>query len=459
MPVNHPSAPSPRLWQPLEPSGDGSADPAAGLVDAQRGLASRRVYGDAAVFDLEMERIFTRAWCFVGLEGEIPEPGDYVTRTIGLDPVILVRDEAGTVRVFHNSCPHRGVMLCQGDAGHTRAFSCVYHGWTFGTDGRFQTAFHPPEFYRGAVPFDQLGLHPAAQVDTYAGLIFATWDAQAPPLAHTLDDTVRWYFDMFFARTPGGMQVLGPPQRWIFEHNWKIGPINFCGDGPHAPLLHGPISQMAVGESAEQFMTAIMGDSPDVILGHGSAILLNLSPGTETPFIGYPPELVPLYRQSLGAEQFGFLGRMMTGVATLFPNLSLVHAPVRFEPDQPPVNFLTLRLWQPLAAGRTEVWNWFLAEREASPEWQARMLKAGLRSFSAAGTFDQDDAEAWAGVTRGIRGPIGQRLNLNFQAVNGWRDDMWDDFPGPGQTCRNMFTECTEFEYLVEWQRWMDGAR
>ena len=430
---------------------------AAALVDAEEGLASRRLYADAAVFDLEIEHLFPRAWLFVGLESEIPQPGDYVTRNMGADPVILVRDHAGAARVFHNSCPHRGVMICQADAGRVPAFVCPYHGWTFGTDGAFRGAFNPREFYRGAVPFDRLGLHPAPRVETYAGLVFANWDAAAAPLAATLDATVRWYFDLFFARTPAGMEVLGPPQRWTFEHNWKIGPINFCGDGPHAPMLHGPISQLAVGESAEQFMAAIMGDSPDVRLGNGSAILLNLSPGAEQPFVGYDPELVALYRECLNATQLDFLGRMMTGVATLFPNLSLVQAPVRFD-DGPPVNFLTLRLWQPVSATRTEVWNWFLAEREASPESKAQALKAGLRSFSAGGTFDQDDAEAWAAVSRGIRGPVGRSLNLNFQATRGWRDDFWEDFPGPGQACRNMFTEQTEFDFLIEWQRRMAGV-
>jgi nitrite reductase/ring-hydroxylating ferredoxin subunit len=432
---------------------------AAALVDVEQGLASRRLFVDETLFELEMERIFTRAWVFVGLESEIPNAGDYVTRSLGLDPVILVRDQHGRVQVFHNSCPHRGAMICQADSGHVKGFVCAYHGWAFGLDGRFHSAFHPKEFYRGAVPFDQLGLHRAAQVDTYGGMVFATWDATAPPLSDTLDDTVRWYFDMFFARTPQGLEVLGPPHRWVFEHNWKVGPINFCGDGPHAPLLHNPVSQMAVGESAEQFMNAIMGESPDVMLGHGSAMLLNLTPGERLDFVGYHPELVKLHRQMLDDTRFGFLGRMMTSVATLFPNLSLMQLPVRFDAGEPSINFFALRLWQPISATRTEAWHWFLADRELPDDWKARTLKAGLRSFSAAGTFDQDDSEAWSAMTRGIRGPVGRRLDLNFQAMRGWRDDFWADFPGPGKTCRNMFTEATEFEYLVEWRRWMAGEK
>ena len=60
-----------------------NAAEAAALVNVEQGLASRRLYVDAGVFDLELERIFTRTWVFVGLESEIPAPGDYVTRTMG----------------------------------------------------------------------------------------------------------------------------------------------------------------------------------------------------------------------------------------------------------------------------------------------------------------------------------------------------------------------------------------
>ena len=102
---------------------------AAALVDVEQGLASRRLFVDEALFELEAERIFTRAWLFVGLESEIPQPGDYVTRNMGLDPVILVRGEDGRPRVLHNSCPHRGVMICQADAGRVPAFRTRTGPW------------------------------------------------------------------------------------------------------------------------------------------------------------------------------------------------------------------------------------------------------------------------------------------------------------------------------------------
>ena len=429
---------------------------AANLVDTERGLASRRIFTDEDLFELEMERIFTRSWVFVGLESEIPEPGDYVTRNMGTDPVIMVRDNDGTIGVFHNSCPHRGVMICQADQGRVKGFVCAYHGWSFNLDGSHAASFHPKEFYRGGVPFDELGLHKVAQIETYAGLVFATWNKELGSLEETITESSRWYLDMLFNRTPGGMEVLGPPQRWMADQNWKLGAINFCGDGPHAPTLHGLIAQQ-VGESPEQFMTAVQGDSPDITIAPGQNMLLNLTPSEETPFIGYPPELVELYKEKLDEQQFNFIGRLMTSVGTLFPHFTFTQLPVRFSENEPPANFTMIRVWQPISASRTEVWNWFLVEKEAPEAFKVASLKAGLRSFSAGGTFDQDDAEGWAATTRGIQGPIGRSLDLNFQTTLGWRDDMWDEFPGPGKTAPNMFTEITEFEYLTEWKKWIGG--
>ena len=203
----------------------------------------------------------------------------------------------------------------------------------------------------------------------------------------------------------------------------------------------------------------MMGESPDVTIAPGQNMLLNLLPGEELPFIGYPPELVELYKKTLNPEQLNLLGRMMTNVCTLFPHLSFVQAPVRFAEDEPPVTFLTLRVWQPVSATRTEVWNWFLVEKEASEEYKDAALKAGLRSFSAGGTFDQDDAEGWSATSRGLQGPIGRSLDLNFQTTLGWKDNIWEDFPGPGRTAPNMYTELTEFEYLTEWKKWMGGEK
>jgi len=112
-------------------------DPAT--IDYRAAVRDDRVHGrlyvDPAVFGEEMERIFVRGWAFVGHESEIPEPGDWVTRRIGREPVIFVRDREGTAHVLANRCAHRGTTLCWAARGNSRSFVCTYHGWTFALGG------------------------------------------------------------------------------------------------------------------------------------------------------------------------------------------------------------------------------------------------------------------------------------------------------------------------------------
>jgi len=98
-------------------------------VRPEEGLISRRIFADPEIYELELERIFGHAWFFIGHESEIPEAGDLVARQCGVDPVILVRDAAGKVRAFLNSCRHRGMRLCRTDRDHATTLRCPYHGW------------------------------------------------------------------------------------------------------------------------------------------------------------------------------------------------------------------------------------------------------------------------------------------------------------------------------------------
>src|SRR5688572_12229788 len=90
------------------------------------------LYVSDEVFADELERIFTRGWVFVGLDSEVAEPGQWVTRRVGREPVIMVRDRSGSVHVLANRCSHRGTALCWEQRGRSSNFQCTYHAWTFG---------------------------------------------------------------------------------------------------------------------------------------------------------------------------------------------------------------------------------------------------------------------------------------------------------------------------------------
>src|SRR5947209_3017603 len=102
------------------------------------GRVHRRVYADAAIFALEMTRIFGSAWIYVGHESQVKNPGDYFCTRIGRKPVIMVRGADGAVRVIHNQCAHRGAMVVALEHGNAPEFQCCYHGWTYHLDGRLK---------------------------------------------------------------------------------------------------------------------------------------------------------------------------------------------------------------------------------------------------------------------------------------------------------------------------------
>src|SRR5208283_5618774 len=105
---------------------------------------------------------------------EIPNAGDFVTRKMGDDPVILSRRQDGGIDCLLNVCPHRGATVCREEAGNGAVFRCIYHGWIFNTDGSFRGAPFKEEMYPDGMDAARLAL-PKARVGVYCGIIFANW--------------------------------------------------------------------------------------------------------------------------------------------------------------------------------------------------------------------------------------------------------------------------------------------
>ncbi len=104
-----------------------SAEILDGLIKQDEGLVSSRIFTDSEIYRLELERIFTRTWLYVAHETEIPRPGDFVSRSMEGDPVIVSRGRDGKVRVFLNVCRYRGRKIRGEDLGNTLKFICGYH--------------------------------------------------------------------------------------------------------------------------------------------------------------------------------------------------------------------------------------------------------------------------------------------------------------------------------------------
>src|SRR5262249_22927575 len=104
------------------------------LIRADR--VHRAVYTDAEVFQLEMERLWSRTWIYVGHTSQIPNAGDFLTLDVATQPVIVVRHTDNSVRVLLNRCAHKGTKVVYAPSGNAgKTFRCPYHAWTYRTDG------------------------------------------------------------------------------------------------------------------------------------------------------------------------------------------------------------------------------------------------------------------------------------------------------------------------------------
>lgn len=197
----------------------------------------RAVYTDPELFELEMQRLFGRAWLVLGHESQIRHPGDFFTTRMGREPVIVARHTDGALRVLINRCAHRGAKVCEATAGHARQFACPYHGWTYATDGGLRSVPYPRGYDRAATEMTNLGLVRVPRVESYRGFIFASLAAHGPSLPEFLGH-LRTSFDDFVDRAPEGeVEVAGGVFKHVYQGNWKLVLENH-NDGVHPAFVH-----------------------------------------------------------------------------------------------------------------------------------------------------------------------------------------------------------------------------
>lgn len=206
-----------------------------GLVQPDR--VHRAVYTDPALFELEMERLFGRAWLVLGHESQIREPGDFFTTRMARQPVLVTRHTDGSARVLGNRCAHRGARVCEAAAGSARQLVCPYHGWTYGTDGSLRSVPLPDGYDRPVAGTTDLGLPRVPRVATYRGFIFASLAEDGPPLVEFLGP-LRASFDDFVERAPEGeVEVAGGVFKHAYQGNWKLVLENH-NDAVHPAFVH-----------------------------------------------------------------------------------------------------------------------------------------------------------------------------------------------------------------------------
>jgi len=201
------------------------------------------VYTDEELHRRELERFFYRGhWCYVGLEAEIPNPGDFKRTVVGERSVILVRSGDGTVHVVENVCAHRGMAFCRERHGNRKEFICPYHQWSYTLDGDLQgvplrRGVRQGGQVKGGMPADfQTSEHGLTKlkVACRGGVVFATFDEHIESLEDFIGPTVLRYFDRLFDGRK--LKILGYNRQRI-PGNWKLMQENIK-DPYHPGLLH-----------------------------------------------------------------------------------------------------------------------------------------------------------------------------------------------------------------------------
>ncbi len=201
-----------------------------GLPLAECESLPRWCFTSEAFFAREVERIFKRVWNLVGRIEEVAEPGDYMTVEVVGEPLIIMRDEGGSLHAFANACQHRGAQLLDGTGNCKRAILCPYHGWAFATDGRLIGAAGMER----TSDFDMADWGLAEiRLEVWAGFMFVCFDQAAIDLMTYLGDITEQFASYRF-------EDMVLTKRWSYDLacNWKIYAENSTEDY-HTATVHG----------------------------------------------------------------------------------------------------------------------------------------------------------------------------------------------------------------------------
>ena len=197
------------------------------------------LYTDPAIFAQEMDTIYSKGWVYVAHESEVPKAGDFCTRLIGQQSVIVSRDKDGSVHILYNRCPHRGSVVCQLETGNRPNFSCPYHGWAFNLRGDLIGVPYQGG-YDESFDMSRSGMAKAPRIASRGGFIFASLEPQGKSLDQHLGNAAE-LIDMLVGLSPEGrLDLRAGWMKHRMKANWKMVIENQV-DGYHAPMVHSSL--------------------------------------------------------------------------------------------------------------------------------------------------------------------------------------------------------------------------
>lgn len=333
----------------------------------------------------ELERFFYQGhWCYVGLEAEIPNPGDFKRSVVGERSVIMVRDAEGGINVVENVCAHRGMRFCRERHGNRKDFVCPYHQWSYTLQGElqgvpFRRGVKQDGRVNGGMPSDfNPGEHGLTKlkVATRGGVVFASFDPDVEPFEDYLGPTILGYFDRLFDGRQ--LRILGYNRQRI-PGNWKLMQENIK-DPYHPGLLHTWFVTFGLWRADNKSELKM-----DARHRHAAMISTRGQGGKAAQVTQ-----VSSFKESMQLNDARFIdivpepwwGGPTAVMTTVFPSVIL----------QQQVNSVSTRHIQPNGHGSFDfVWTHFGFEDDSDEMLQRRLRQANL--FGPAGFVSADDGE------------------------------------------------------------------
>jgi phenylpropionate dioxygenase-like ring-hydroxylating dioxygenase large terminal subunit len=392
------------------------------LVEPDR--VHRSVYTDQAIFDAEMEKIFERIWVYCGHASQVKAPGDYHAVTIGRQPMLMVRQQDGSIQVLYNRCPHRGVQVVGNQCGNTgSALVCSYHAWSFHLDGRVRAIPLAQGYENTRMTRDNpdCSMRRAARVESYRGFVFASLAADGPSLQEFLGEAKVAFDDMCDRSPEGEVEVVPYCHRVIQHSNWKFFMEN------QLDALHPSVTHQSTGIAAgrvERRLKAERGAAP-LYYHYLSAFASSFEQwdnvqtlnfprghGILKAYMGLRPQdpdtkaYEALLERAWGKEKTEeYLSRSIHHVL-VYPYLS-VQSPLQ-----------QLRCLRPIAPDRTlsEIWH-FRLKGAPEPIYRRSLWYFNLVN-SPATMINADDLENWTKAQWGL-----QSKGLDWVSFHRWYGD------------------------------------
>ena len=334
----------------------------------------------------ELERLFyTRHWCYIGLDAEVPNPGDFKRSVVGERSVIMVRDQDNQVNVVENVCAHRGLQFCRQRYGNRKEFVCPYHQWSYDLKGNlqgvpFRRGVKQDGKVNGGMPadfrLDENGLA-KLKVAVRNGVVFASFDHDIESLEDFLGPTILEYFDRLFDGRK--LQILGYNRQRI-PGNWKLMQENIK-DPYHPGLLHTWFVTFGLWRADNKSELKM-----DALLRHAAMISTRGNQGKT----GAATQGVTSFKQDFKLHDDRFLDVVpepwwqgpSAVMLTVFPSVIF----------QQQVNSVSVRHIQPNGHDSFDFeWTHFAFEDDTPEMVQRRLRQANL--FGPAGFVSADDGE------------------------------------------------------------------